>query len=166
MLVYFLTQLIGLIAFIFSTLAYHRKTKNKILTNMIISNILNTIHYLLLDAPSGCITKIIAIMRDLLIIEKKKYKILNSKIIFYLLLLIYLNIGILTYKSIYSILPLLAASIYIIFIWNGDKLKIRKAACFCTFLWLIYNICVFSISGIISNIVLIISTLIAIRGDK
>lgn len=164
--VYIFAQLIGLIAFFFSIFAYHNNSKNKILTGMIISNILNMFHYYLLNASSGCTTKIVAIIRDFIIIKKEKYKFLDSNIFLYLLIVIYLGIGILTYKSIYSILPIIAASIYIFFIWNGDKIKVRKTACFCTFLWLAYNICVFSISGIISNIALIISTLVALRRDK
>ena len=56
----------------------------------------------------------------------------------------------------------MAAIIYIMFIWNGDEVIIKKTAFFCYFLWLIYNIFVLSIAGIVSNIISIISTLIAI----
>ena len=66
---YVVAQVIGFIAFFFSLFAFHRKKKNKILGNMIISNILNLIHYLLLGAYSGCITKVLAIIRDNFIIQ-------------------------------------------------------------------------------------------------
>ena len=75
----------------------------------------------------------------------------------------YIIAGIFTYNGIVSILPLTAALIYIIFIWNGKELTIKKVAFGTYFLWLIYNICVLSISGIITNILQIISTYIAIR---
>ena len=79
---------------------------------------------------------------------------------------IYLISGIVTYQNIYSILPILAAMIYLHFVWNGNELKVKKVAFYCYFLWLIYNICVFSIAGIITNIVAIISTFIAIYNEK
>ena len=60
-MIYTIAQVIGFVAFIISLLAYHIKKKSKILGSMVISNILNLVHYLLLDAYSGCITKVMAI---------------------------------------------------------------------------------------------------------
>ncbi|MBE6158984.1 MAG: YgjV family protein [Firmicutes bacterium] len=163
---YVVAQIIGFIAFIFSLIAYHKKNKNKILGNMIISNVLNLIHYLLLGAYSGCITKVLAIIRDNFIILKDKNKKLSSNIYLILFILIYIIAGIFTYNGVLSLLPLMAALIYIIFIWNGKELTIKKVAFGTYFLWLIYNICVLSIPGIISNVVSIISTFIAIINYK
>lgn len=163
---YVVAQIIGFIAFFFSLIAYHKKSKNKMLGSMIISNVLNLIHYLLLDAYSGCITKVLAIVRDNFIIIKDKNKKLSNNIYLILFIIIYIISGIFTYKGIISILPLIAALIYIIFIWNGRELTIRKVAFGTYFLWLIYNIFVLSIPGIISNVVSIVSTFIAILNNK
>ena len=163
---FIIAQIIGGIAFLLSLIAYHRKKKEKILENMIISNILNFIHYLLLGAYSGCITKIIAICRDYFIILKSKKHFLSSNIFLSIFILVYIVTGILTYNNIWSVLPLLAAIIYIVPVWNGDEATIRKTAFGCYFLWLIYNIFVFSIAGIISNVISIISTFIAIKNNN
>jgi hypothetical protein len=163
---YIIAQILGFVAFFFSLIAFHRKNKNKILSNMIISNVLNLIHYLLLGAYSGCITKVLAIIRDNFIILKDRNKKLSNNIYLILFILIYIIAGIFTYNGIVSILPLTAALIYIIFIWNGKELTIKKVGFGTYFLWLIYNICVLSIPGIISNIVSIISTFIAIISYK
>lgn len=165
-MIYVLSQIIGFIAFLFSIVAYHLDKKEKILNKMRISSIINFFHYLLLGAYSGCITKILAILRDTIIIKKEKNKTLNSYYILFLLVILYVIASIITYTNIYSILPLLAAIIYLLFIWNGDKKRVKKIAFFTYFMWLIYNICVLSISGIISNIVSIISTLIAVINIK
>ena len=159
-------QIIGHIAFVCSLIAYHRNNKKAILSNMVISNILNLVHYLLLGAFSGCITKLLAIFRDYFIILKEKNNKLSN--IFYLIffIILYIIATIFTYNGIFSILPLVAAIIYIIFIWNGDDIKIKKTAFFCYFLWLIYNILVLSIAGIVSNIISIISIIIAIVNVK
>lgn len=165
-LIYIVAQIIGFIAFLFSLIAYHRKDKKTILGNMIISNILNLIHYLLLNAFSGCVTKLLAIFRDYFIILKEKHPKLSNIIYLILFIIVYVIATIFAYNNILSILPLLAAMIYIICIWNGNEIKIKKAAFFCYFLWLVYNIFVLSISGIVSNVISILSTFIAILNVK
>ena len=120
----------------------------------------------MLGAYSGCITKGIAICRDSFIILKDKIKFLSSKFYLFLFILIYIIIGIYNFTNLWSILPLIAAVIYMIPIWNGNEIIIKKTAFICYFLWLAYNIFVFSIAGIISNIVSIISTLIAIKNNN
>ena len=165
-IIYVISQVAGFIAFILSLIAYHRKKKSKIFQTMMVANILDIIHYILLGAYSGCITKIIALVRNEIIIVKEKNKKFNNNIVLIALFIIYLVSGILTYKNIYSILPIFAAMIYLYFVWNGNELKVKKCAFYCYFLWLIYNIRVFSIAGITSNIVSIISTFIAVYNEK
>ena len=165
-MLYILAQIIGFIAFFVSLIAYHRKDKKNILINMIIANIINLVHYLLLGAYSGCITKLLAIFRDCFIIFKKNCN--NFLNYFYLIffIILYIIASIFTFNGILSILPLLAALIYTIFIWNGNELRLKKIAFICYFIWLIYNIFVMSISGIVSNVISIVSTLIAIKNEK
>ena len=97
---YFLGQIIGLGAFFLSLVAYHRKKKNDILSNMIISNLFNLVHYILLDAYSGFVTKIMAICRDLFILLKEKYKSLSNIFYLFVFLIIYIILGIITYDGI------------------------------------------------------------------
>ena len=164
--IYIISQIFGFLAFLISLIAYHRKKKQKIFQTMTIANVLDMLHYLLLGAYSGCITKIIALVRNQIIIIKERYKKLNNYIVLIILFAIYTIAGIFTYKNIYSILPILAAIIYLYFVWNGDELKVKRAAFYCYFLWLTYNIFVFSIAGIVSNIVSIVSTFVAIHNEK
>ena len=163
---YILSQIIGLTAFIISLITYHQKEKDTILKTAILSNTLKLINYLLLTATSGCITKIIGILRDIIIIKKEKYKILSSNIILYLFIISYIFISILTYKNIISILPLIAALIYLISIWNGNTYTVKKLAFITSFLWLIYDISILSLAGIISNIFSITSIFLALNKHK
>ena len=163
---YILSQIAGTIAFILSLVAYHRKKKKAIFQTMMVANVLDIIHYIFLGAYSGCITKVIALVRNEIIVVKEKNKKYNNYIVLGLLFVAYLISGILTYKNIYSVLPILAAMIYLYFVWNGNELKVKRVAFYCYFLWLAYNICVLSIAGIVSNCVAIISTLIAIINER
>ena len=162
---FWLIQLLSFIAFFLSLLAYHRKKKKEILIVLVISNILNFFHYFFLGAFSGCVTKFLAILRDTTIVIKEKYHLpLKGGLIVFLFL--YLLSSVLFYQNIFSLFPLLAAMIYVIAIWNGNDKLVRKTAFFCYFLWLCYNICVLSIAGVITNIISIISTGIAIVRNK
>ena len=153
-----IANIIGFVAFIVTLIAYHRATKKKIFESMIIANILDVVHYLVLGAYSGCITKVIALIRNLVIVKKEKYKWLSSKAILVLFIIIYIISGIVTFTNILSILCIIAAIIYLIWCWNGNELQVKRAAFYCYFLWLIYNVSVQSYAGIISNVISIIST--------
>ena len=159
---YVIGQIIGGVAFCLSLTAYHRKTKEKILGNMILSNIMNVLHYLLIDANTGFITKIVAILRDSFIILKNKNKKIPSNLFLGLFFVIYGIIAICTYTNLWSLFPVIAATIYLIPVWNGNEVTVKRIAFVCYILWLIYNIFVFSIPGIISNTISIISTFIAV----
>ena len=132
---------------------------------MVISNIINLVHYLILGAYSGCITKVIAIFRDIFIVLKEKNKRLSSVLFLIIFLLIYVGVSIYTFTNILSLFPLLAAIIYIIPTWLGNSKTVKKTALFCYVLWLIYNIYVLSIAGVIANIVSIISIIIGLKRE-
>ena len=163
---YIIAQIIGFVAFLVSLSTYHKKSKTGILNNALISNSLKLIHYLLLGAYSGCVTKVIAIVRDVFIIMKVKYSYLNSKVFLYLFVLLYIIVSVITFDVIISLLPILAALSYIVVIWDGDVDKIRKVALIGYLLWLGYDFFVFSIGGILSNVVSILSVGVAIYNDK
>ena len=80
--------------------------------------------------------------------------------------MLYVIAAFFTYDGILSLFPLVAALIYTLFIWNGNELVVKKTAFYCYFIWLVYNIFVFSIPEIIANILGIISTFIAIKNYK
>ena len=157
---------IGFIAFIISLIAFHKKEKEKIFQNTLISNILNLIHYFVLNADSGVATKIIAILRDLSIVKQEKYCFLKSKKMLNIFVLVYIILMVITYEGFISVFSLLAAMIYTVFCWNGDVKTIRYIGIFTNVLWLIYNIFVKSYAGAMANFISIVSTFIAILNNK
>ena len=162
---YIIGQILGFIAFIVSLYAYQRVKKRDILICMVLSNSINLIHYFLIGAYSGCITKILAILRDLFIVLKEKNKRLSSVLFLIIFILIYTLVSIYTFTNILSLFPLIAAIIYIIPTWLGDSKTVKRTALFCYVLWLIYNIYVLSIAGVIANIVSIVSIIIGFKRE-
>lgn len=164
--IYIISQIFGFGAFFFSLFAYHNKKKEQILNFMVIHNVLNFFQYILLQAYSGCIIKVVAIMRDIFIIKKKNNSRLSSPIFLFIFILLYILVAIFTYNGIPSLFPVLSATLYLIPIWNGDEKTIRITGIATTVLWLIYNIFVHSIAGIVENSLFIISTAIALFNNK
>ena len=163
---YILSQIAAFIVLIITLISYHLKHKKKIFKIMCLSNIFNIIHYLCLGAYSGCITKTIALARNLFIVKKENNKKLDKLIYLILFIGVYIISGVLTYNNLYSLLPLISATIFMIVTWNGKELQIKRIAIYCYFLWLLYNILIFSIVGIIANTISLISTFIAYQNYK
>ena len=158
---YIISQVLAFVSFVLGILAYHASKKEKIMLTVVAANILNLIHYFLLGATTGYITKIIAILRDFFIVLKDK-KHRNSDIVLIIFVVIYVTMAIFTYENLYSLLPLAAALIYTITVRNWNEWIVKKWAFFCYFLRLIYNIIVGSIVAVITTTISIISTLFAI----
>lgn len=163
---YLASQIVEIVALILYLVAYHFKTKKKIFITTNIACVFNIIHYLLLGAFSGCITKVIAIIRNSFVIVKEGNKKLNSIIFLLIFIIIYIISGIFTYNNIYSLLPISAALIYLIFTWYGNELQVKRIAFYCYFLWIFYNICIMSYVGIAANVIALISSGIAYYNEK
>lgn len=163
---YILSQIFGLLSLIITLYSYHLNKKEKIFKSMCIANIIDIIHYVFLEAYSGLFTKVVALLRNIFIIIKEKNSKLNSKILLFIFIALYSLLAILTFESYISLLPFIAAIVYMIVVWNGNELQVKKIAFLCYFLWLIYNISVLSIFGTVSNIVSLISTYIAYLNEK
>jgi hypothetical protein len=157
--IYIISQILAFISFLLSLIAYHRKEKKNIMLMMVLSNVLYLLHYVFLQAPSWYMTKVLAILRDSVIIKKDKKK---SYVLLLVFVFSYVVLWILNYENIFSILPLLAALIYIIVIWNWNELVVKKIACFCYIFWLVYNIYIGSIVASLASLISIISSFIAI----
>lgn len=151
---FWLIQLIGLIAGIFLILSYFRKDTNKVLSFHIVSGSLDFIHYFLLHAYSGAFIYLLEATRDILY-----YKTDKDKIIFIISAILYLLISLCGVRTIYDYLPIVASLI------DGYSLTLEKkyvtiGACISYSIWVIYNIHVLSISGLVIDGIIAISNII------
>ncbi len=150
-------QFLGFIYAFFLMISIWGKTSKQILYLQTISFFFKGIHYYLLNGISGFITSIISMIRNLLFSKIKSNKI--GAIIF---IVIYILVGIITYQNLYSILPVLATITYTIIINKDNPNYLRWGMFLTSLIWLDYNICIISYSGIITQIIALISNLIAI----
>ena len=158
---YAISQVFALLSLLFNLYAVQRKKKVQILNYNVVAAICGTLHYLFLGAWPGVASKTVGTVRNTVAAyEAHKGKV--SRIWPAIFVSFYIIGGIMTYSSPISILPIVASVVYAIVIYVGSASNIRYAAMISSCLWLVYDIFVFSIVGIFSEIIFIIDAMVAI----
>ncbi len=120
-----------------------------------------TVHFILLGAYTGALQNSLAILRGIiLLVHGKKWA--SSKFTLAGLILLFIVSGIITYSGPLGLLPMIAMIVSTIAMWTHDGFKIRVTQLAATSpFWLIYNVSVMSVSGIITETFNIISVIIS-----
>lgn len=150
-------QILGFIYALFLILSIFGKSTKQILLLQTISFSFKAIHYYLLGGISGFLTSLISMIRNIIF-----YKIKENKIWTLFFIIMYLAIGIITFKSIFTFLPVLATITYTIIINYNNPKYLRYGTLITNLTWLLYNAYIISYSGIIVQIIMIILGIIAI----
>ena len=113
-----LILIFGLAGVLSTVFIYQQKTRVGLLVAKLISDIIWFMYYFLQAAYSGAAVAVIGIIRELIFINKEKKW---AKHIFWLYFFIALAIisAIITWKSWFSILPMLASIVSVISFWIG-----------------------------------------------
>ena len=151
----FYIQLIGLLGFCILVLSFYKKETVTILTYQITSNFAYTIHYFLLGGLSGAFCSLIGIIRNIVLI-----KLNNKKVIIPIFIFLYLIVTILFYEGIYSLLPMIANSCYLISMTYKSKKALLIGAIISSIGWIIYSVFVSSYISVITELILLISNTI------
>lgn len=157
-----LAQIFGILAIITFAISPQQKTKHGLLIYQFFSAMFYAIQYFLLGAYSAVATNILGAAKNLVF---SKYAKKNKKIPLYFLILYILILivaGILTYKNIFSIFPIILSILYSYGTWQ-DNLKVyRIIAVFGGVCWTIYNFTVGAYVGAMGNIFQLISAVVAL----
>lgn len=145
---WWLIQGVGFLAWLVWLLSYWNKSKKKILLWQVGSGMLYVLHYLLLSAKSGVLMQLIGVFREMGFYFAKTDK--QEKLIFWLLLPIYLIIGFITSEGMISILPLVA-SIVVCYTMTKSSRHIVWGGIVDGICWFIYCIFSHSFSGLVTN---------------
>ena len=156
---FYIAQLFGIIALVVLIMSFQKNKKDTLLKYQIFSSLLFALQYLFLNAISGCLMNLMTMIRNLI------YKKFNDKIpILYLILVIICMIilSLMSYNGIISLLPTLAVILYSIALWQKNLTITRITEIISCSLFIIYNIKVLAISGLISTFIEMFSAIIAI----
>lgn len=150
---FWLIQFIGILAWILLVISYYREDTNKILVFQIIATILYCVHYWLLSAYSGLFICVFEVIRDFLY-----YRTDLDDYIFYGSIPIYIISGIVSFSGWYDLLPI-GSSLLDGYTLTKKKNIVIIGAIISYTSWVIYDICVMSISCAITDGMVVLSNL-------
>ena len=156
---FYLAQLFGIIALIILIISFQKNDKNLLLKYQIFSSLFFAIQYLCLNAITGCLMNLMTLVRNVI------YKRFNNNTpLLYLLtvILVMVVLSMFSYNGIISILPTIAVILYSIALWQKNLTITRYTEVISCSLFIIYNIKVLAITGLISTIIEMFFAFVAI----
>lgn len=158
----YLSQIVGIIAFIFFVSSIQLKNKKKLLLFQLLANLFYALQYILLNVFVAGGMNILSTIRCLILYFYDKKKKEPSKILLWVFIVIIITIGILTYSNYLSIIPIGITLLYTISTWQDDMQSIRILFVIAAIFWVIYNISVGAYTALIGNAFEITSGIISI----
>lgn len=159
---YYISQILVIFAMLSLGMTYLTKNKKLIVILGIIYSALYGIQYLLLGAITGFAMNIVNIIRNIWFYINSVKKKQNNICILIILFILIIAFGIISYKDIFSILPILASSIYTYSIWQDNIKLYRYLAIPMSLCWITYNIYSNSLFAIIAELILFTIEIIGI----
>lgn len=156
-------QILGLCAFLCTTLSYWGKSKKQILAVQIVGDTFYAIHYFLLGALTGGLTQLLGLFRESSFYKAKTKK--QEKIIFIVLVPIYLFIGCMTSNTIIEMFPILASITYCYTLTMAANYVVLGGLIDAVY-WLFYDFACGSYIGMFSSSIVIISNTISLMHRK
>ena len=155
----------SLMAMVSDSISSSRKTAKGVLLVQILSQIFYAVAGIALKGYSATVQNLVSILRNLVAVRRER-----SKAIEWVLIALAVGLGILfNNRGFIGWLPIVANLEYSLAIfWCKDNERALKFAfLFNAFLFIIFNIVLYNIVGVISNSVVVITTLIfLIKGTK
>lgn len=162
-MMYWIAQGFGLLGLIVMVISLFQKDKDKMLNFVVLNGLFFGIEYLLLKAFSGMFSNFFGILRTFISKEKEKKKGFDKQGIMFLFILGYMIIGFISFDGkVMSLLPVFAEIIYVITLWQKNVKKIRIGTLLMVLLWLVYDIFVKAYPSLITDLIVMSSTIIAI----
>ena len=150
---FFWIQLIGAVGYGSLAYSYYKKEKKQILFIQIISYIMFTIHYYLLNGLTGAICNFIGLLALVAIYLFDKYKWNYKNLVGMLFAIILIIINITTFQNFFSIFPMVASVIVIISFLVDNENVIRGVGLIAAVCWLVYAIVVKSYVAIAFEVI-------------
>lgn len=140
---------------------YQQKTRKNLLLTKLIANCFWTLHYAFLSAWSGAAICCIGVLRESIFLNNHR-KWAKSKLWLLLFVLLSIISAIFTWKNPYSILPSVASVLSVYSFWRGNPSLTKILSFPISISFLTYNIAFGSFIGIINEIFVLTSTVIAL----
>lgn len=113
-----LSNIVGFIGVLSTVVIYQQKTRAGLLISKLVSDVIWFLQYALCGAWTGAAISIIAMIRELIFINRQK-KWAQSPLWLVFFLILSVVSGIITWKNVYSIFPCIASALAVIGFWIG-----------------------------------------------
>ena len=156
-----LAQIFGVLGMIANVLSMQMKKRKNILIMLLLLSLFSALNFLCLGSITGAFISLFGIVEMIInyIFEKNKKDVPIYVIVIYIIINIIL--GLLTYKGLIDILPIVSSIAYVLGILNKKESNIRKLMLINQASWLTYDINQKAYAFAISNVLSIISNIIA-----
>lgn len=145
-------QMIGFVAMMLIVLSFQQKSRKGILMMQLIAETFWVLHFGLIGAYTGMALNMLGVVRCYVYANRETKKWANSEAIPYIFFALSIVVGILSWKNMYSLLPMAAVCITSFVLWSNKAHIIRYFSypgCIC---WLIFNIASGSYAGIATEV--------------
>lgn len=166
---YIISQILTLFLYSFLGISYLQKNRNKVLILNIIVDVLHIVAMCLLKGYSGAAMGLVSLYRDIFLLIYSRKKNSKNRDIFILITSVILIIifSFVTYNGIFSMLSIVATLITTFAIWQKNVKYYKFFGIISSLLWILYNVFVFSVVGIVlESIIFIFSTIGYIKEIK
>ncbi|MDD3186867.1 MAG: GNAT family N-acetyltransferase [Bacilli bacterium] len=157
-----IAQILALLGILTNIVGIQLKKKNNILIAFMLANFLFALCFALLNAYSGALICMIAAIQTLVKYYFDKKDKVFPKYLTATYIVISIISGLLTYKTVIDILPVICSILYTMSIIQEKESTLRFITLFNVILWTIYDFAVGAYTAGINDIFLTSSTLIAI----
>ena len=159
---YIISQILTLILYSFLGISYLQKNRNKVLILNIIVDVLHIVAMCLLKGYSGAAMGLVSLYRDIFLLIYSRKKNSKNRDIFILITSVILIIifSFVTYNGIFSMLSIVATLITTFAIWQKNVKYYKFFGIISSLLWILYNVFVFSVVGIVLESIILIFSII------
>ena len=156
-------QILGIVATIITAISYQVNNKRGLLAVQSAATLSTCLGYLFLGAMSGFALNIVCLVRNgVFFFFDKSQKGAAYRIAAILLAVCMVVLGAISWQGWVSLLIIVALALNTLFMAFGTPQNLRQSVCFTSALVLAYNICVFSVGGIMNEALAIISSIVGI----
>ena len=160
MFYFIVAQIFGALALTILIISLQKNSKTKLLLHQSISSLLYALQYLFLNAYTGCFMNLICMIRNMIFNQYPKKRPPVYWLIITIVLMIFFSS--LSYTGVISFLPMIAVILYSIALWHGNLTVIRTTEIISCSLYILYNIKVLAITGLIATIIELVGAIITV----
>lgn len=164
---YIISQVFAVAYYILILLTFYVKSRKKILILNLSALFMEAVSFFLLSAWVGLAMMGVALLRNIIfLIQNRKDSSEKIKVVDILILAVLLGVSItstvLTYEGFLSLFAFFATMTYTVAVWQKNINVYKILGVVSSIFWIIYNIFIFSLFGIIMEVILFIAEVVSV----